>query len=58
MDNQSTVVERAFQLAKLGECDTIEKLKRKLRSEGFSVDQITGAALSKQLRDLMNAAKE
>jgi hypothetical protein len=53
MVDRPTALERAFQLAKSGSCASIDDIKRQLKAEGFSLEQLTGSALSKQLRDLM-----
>ena len=36
MAKSITVLERAFQLAKTGQCDSLDELKRVLRDEGYS----------------------
>ena len=58
MDQNTTALERAFQLAKSGEVATIDALKRQLRAEGYSAGTITGTTLSKQLRTLIQASKD
>jgi hypothetical protein len=57
MDHTITALERAFQIAKSGGCASVADLKKRLREEGYSVTQITGRALSKQLNDLLKAAR-
>jgi hypothetical protein len=49
MDHNITALERAFQLAKSGECDSIDDLKKRLRAEGYSTSQIVGRELARQL---------
>ena len=56
MDARTTPLERAFELAKSGTCASVSEIKQRLKSEGHSVDQITGAALKKQLKALIQAA--
>lgn len=58
MQQNLTTLERAFQLAESRTCTTIDELRRALGAEGYSPNQITGPALTKQLRDLMNGAGE
>jgi hypothetical protein len=58
MDHRPTSLERAFELAKSGQCATVEEIKKKLKAEGFVASQIEGRTLIKQLRDLIEAAKQ
>lgn len=51
-----TALERAFELAKSGDCATVSDVTKQLKAEGFATSQITGPSLSKQLRELCNAA--
>ena len=55
MDQSVTALERAFQLARMG--TSIEEIRRRLKKEGYSDLQVTGSALSKQLRALIEKAK-
>jgi hypothetical protein len=57
MDHTVTALERAFALAKSGEYATVPGIRKRLAKEGYSVAQITGVALSKQLRALIRAAR-
>jgi hypothetical protein len=57
MDHTITALERAFQLAKAGDCGSVPDIKKRLIQEGYSVAQITGGALSKQLVALIRAAQ-
>jgi hypothetical protein len=57
MDHTITALERAFQLAKSGDCAAVPDIKRRLLREGYSVVQITGGTLSKQLVALIRAAQ-
>jgi hypothetical protein len=57
MDHRTTVLERAFQLAKSGLFGSVDEIKRQLKKECYSVDQITGRTLSKQLIALIKAAR-
>ena len=44
MDPNSSAVERAFQLAKAGQCATIRDIMRKLKIEGDPVEQLVGSS--------------
>ena len=57
MDHHLSPLERAFELARLGSCASMTDIRRKLRSEGYSVVQITGKTLSKQIREVISAAR-
>ncbi|MEQ1696612.1 MAG: hypothetical protein ABL901_12290 [Hyphomicrobiaceae bacterium] len=56
MDRDLTALERAFQLANSATCATVGDIKQKLKAEGYSVSQIEGQALMKQLKGLIKAA--
>ena len=57
MDQNTTPLERAFQLAKSGECASITDVKKRLKAEGYSIDQIEGRTISRQLAALIKTAK-
>jgi hypothetical protein len=57
MHHNVTVLERAFQLAKSGKCATVEAIRQQLRSEGYSLSQVTGGVLSRQLLALTHTAR-
>jgi hypothetical protein len=52
-----TELERAFQLAKSGRCGSVRDIREQLRSEGYSIGQIIGKTLSKQLQALIQTAR-
>ena len=52
-----TALERAFQLARSGKCSSLADLKKQLRIEGYSIAQITGPTLLKQLGVLIKMAR-
>lgn len=54
MDNNVTALERAFGLARSGTCTTIAEIKAALKAEGYALDQVTGPALGKQLKALID----
>jgi hypothetical protein len=55
--NRVTALERAFQIAKSGKCSSLTDLKKRLRAEGYSIAQITGRTLAKQLEVLIKTAR-
>ena len=58
MDPNITTLERAFQLARSGQCSTLDEIKQRLKAEGYQLAQLTGYALNKQLLALMKKAQE
>ena len=58
MDHNITPLERAFQLAKSGAYTSVPAIKEQLKAERFSITQITGKTLTKQLNVLIKAAQE
>jgi hypothetical protein len=58
MDQDTTALERAFQLARSGDHRSIVEIKHRLRAEGYSDAQLTGATLSRQLRALIRSARK
>jgi hypothetical protein len=58
MESRPTALERAFELAKSGQCATVEEIKKKLKAEGLPAGQLTGKTLTKQLRELIKVARE
>ena len=56
MKLSATALERAFQLAKTDSYASLADIKKRLKAEGYSTEQITGAVLSKQLRVLIQTA--
>lgn len=52
-----TALERAFQLAQTGEFAGLGAVIDRLRAEGFSVIQIEGPLLRRQLRELCAASR-
>lgn len=55
-DGTQTALERAFELARSGQCKGMDDIRSTLAAEGYGQAQITGYSLSKQLRALMKAA--
>jgi len=58
MDNQPTVIERAFALAASGQVNGLDEIRDVLKAEGFTVaGQLYGPTIAKQLAKLIAAAK-
>jgi hypothetical protein len=58
MDEKPTALERAFQLAKSGTCVSVPDLRKQLKAEGYSTNQIVGPTLNKQLMALIHLARQ
>ncbi|NGP17998.1 hypothetical protein [Devosia aurantiaca] len=50
-----TPIERAFELARSGQCRSTTEIKKALKSEGYVIETLTGATLLKQLRNTILA---
>ena len=57
MFTERTPLERAFELARSGECNLVSDVRKRLRDEGYSDAQIDGPSLIRQLRRILVAAK-
>jgi hypothetical protein len=57
MDPSITALERAFQLARSGDYFSVDDIKRRLSAEGYSIAQVAGPTLRKQLHALIKAAQ-
>ena len=57
MNKVGSPLERAFDLARSGQFQTIQKIRDRLRHEGYSDAQVYSRALSKQLRELIVVAR-
>jgi hypothetical protein len=57
MRQDTTTLERAFELANAGQCKSVDEIKS-LLGEGYWIDAIVGRQLFKQLRDLIARARE
>lgn len=53
MNTNKTALERAFELARSGKYANVSDIKNALLAERYSTETVTGASLSKQLRDLI-----
>jgi hypothetical protein len=58
MDSRTTELERAFQLAKSGECRSVDEIRKKLSQEGYYATQVTGKGLLRQLQGIIAAELE
>ena len=56
MDWKKSVLERAFDLARSGECQDLLALRKRLNSEGYECTQVQGPMLIKQLKALIEEA--
>jgi hypothetical protein len=56
MDHNVTALERAFQIAKSGNCLSVEGLRKQLKCEGYALHQVIGRSLFRQLNLLIKAA--
>jgi hypothetical protein len=57
MNQNTTELERAFQLAKSGCFATVDLIRHQLKSEGYSTAHVTGKGLTKQLVAIIRSAK-
>jgi hypothetical protein len=53
MDQKTTAIERAFQLAQSGQAASVTEIIAALKREGYSIDQIQGPSLRRQLTKLI-----
>jgi hypothetical protein len=58
MNAPLTALERAFELAESGTCDSVTEIRKQLKSEGLPPDQIIGPTLIKQLRERIAASRK
>ncbi len=54
---QKTLIERAFELANSGRCDTVGDIRRRLKQEGYSGDGLTGSSILAQLRTIIKGRR-
>jgi hypothetical protein len=57
MDQHSSALERAFQLAQSGDFASVQHIKQRLAKEGYSAEQVNGPKLLAQLRQLIASAR-
>jgi hypothetical protein len=58
MDQNTSTLERAFQLANSGTYSTVSDIKKRLLVEGYSDATVEGHQLTKQLKALIVKAKD
>jgi hypothetical protein len=58
MDYKLTAIEKAFQLARFGNCRSLDYLTKQLKHEGYDTTQIYGKALRKQLLQIIRGPGE
>ena len=54
---RKTAVERAFEIAGHGSCESVQDIRRQLLREGFSHNQIVGPTLIRQLLGISRKAR-
>jgi hypothetical protein len=57
MSSQTTVLERAFALARSGGCESVRAIRVQLKAEGFGLMQLEGRSLIKQLQAICMASR-
>jgi hypothetical protein len=57
MSHRPTELERAFTLARSGDYEGLDAVRKQLKAEGYSGHQIEGPTLVRQLRELCLASK-
>jgi hypothetical protein len=55
--SRQTTLERAFELARTGDCLGIAQIRAQLRAEGYSLGQLEGPSLARQLREICTASR-
>jgi hypothetical protein len=58
MEQRTTALERAFQLARSGRVAGLTDIITSLNREGYSANQIEGRLLKRQLADLIKTARK
>jgi hypothetical protein len=58
MTYRLTTLERAFQLARSGDCAGVADIRARLLAEGYDRKQLEGPALTRQLRTLCAEAQK
>jgi len=53
----SSAVERAFQIARSGEANSVDYIRRKLGKEGYNYDHIYGRTLCSQLCEVIRGGR-
>lgn len=58
MNPYKSALERAFEMANAGECETVASVIKHLNKEGYDGNQVNGRALVKHLSALIADAKQ
>ena len=58
MTSRPTALERAFALARTGNYQGLPELRAQLKAEGYSIHQLEGRALLRQLRGICAASRK
>jgi hypothetical protein len=58
MDPHKSSLERAFEMANAGKCETVATLINRLNKEGYDGNQVHGRSLAKHLSTLIADAKQ
>ena len=55
--NDTGIIERAFELARSGSCQSVNDIRAQLRAEGYSsiAEHFAGTSIQRQLRALIGA---
>ena len=57
MSSRPTTLERAFTLARSGDYPGVSEIRVQLKAEGYSVQQMEGPSLLRQLREICTKAR-
>jgi hypothetical protein len=57
MTSRLTPLERAFELARTGDCSGIKEIRAQLKAEGYRLGQLEGRSLARQLREICTASR-
>lgn len=57
MELDKTTLERAFELAASGAMTSLSEIRAQLKAEGYSLSQLQGRSLIRQLRQIMREAR-
>jgi hypothetical protein len=57
MTSRPTALERAFSLARSGDYSGVSEIRAQLKAEGYSLLQMEGPSLQRQLREICIEAK-
>ena len=58
MDQNKTVLERAFDIASSGFARSLDEVRKQLKAEGYDQTQLQGRTLTNQLSQLIRKARD